>query len=256
MQAKRVLSAAGLAALVVVAGATTASAATPDVQTLTPETPASAGVSVVAPQDAAQQAPVNYSVSITSVPSKARAASQVFIAGKSTGFSNGNWVNAWITDQSGHQVSAGGNWVKAGKFTLPVSFQKAGNYTVQLSLGQYPEEQYSQIVPITVTKAAYDSKPVLTEDGNGGQRYLMVHGTANVEAGKNVYVYVTRPGTLTPRLAGTAVVQADGSYDFTNPTDQTLLNKNGHYVVVVSRANTLVGTVGVSTYYNTVYQGH
>lgn len=260
---KQIIAVTSVAGVMLVAGAGMASATTQvppnDVngaaQVLTTKNSADAGVNVVAPRTAGAQQQTSYSVTITSVPAKARAATQVYINGRSTGFSDGNWVNAWIIRPNGSQYSAGGNWVKAGKFALPVSFQSAGAYQVQLSLGQYPQEQYSQIVPITVTSARYDSKPVLTEDGYQGQRYLQASGTANLAEGKKVYVYVTRPGTIIPRYVGTAVVGADGSYEFTTRADQLKLDKNGHYTVLVSRSASMFNTIGISTYYNTVYQG-
>ena len=265
----RVLSASTIAAVVaapviMIAGPANATEALPTqavvstdgTQELTNESPEANNVDVVAPKTlGAADSAVQYSVTITNIPSQARAASQVMVRGTSKGFSDGNWVNAWITGPDGIQRSAGGNWVRAGKFALPVSFPSAGKYTVQLSLGAYPEEQYSQIMPVTVTKAAYNTKPVLTEDGHNGKRYLHVAGMTDLAAGKKVYVLVSRPGHLLPQVAGTATVAADGSYLFDSASAATLLDKDGYYTVNVSRTSSPLTPLGISAYYNKVYRG-
>ncbi len=265
----RILSASTIAAVVaapviMLAGPANATEALPaqavvstdGTQELTNQSPEANNVAVVAPKKLGDaNSAVQYSVTITNVPSQARAASQVMIRGTSQGFSDGNWVNAWVTGPDGVQKSAGGNWVRAGKFALPVSFPSAGKYNVQLSRGEYPDEQYSQIVPITVTKAAYNTKPVLTEDGHGGKRYLHVSGTTDLAAGKKVYVLVSRPGHLLPQVAGTATVAADGSYLFDSASTATLLDKDGYYTVNVSRTSSPFTPLGISAYYNKVYRG-
>lgn len=252
---RTVISSAAAVALVSGLGVGAASAATPvsavtstpssSVAVLVAADPAAAGVTLVSPG----AAPVSdFAVSIDALPSSARAHSQVPIYGSSSGFADGNWVNAWVKDSSGKQISAGGNWVKAGKFKLPISVDKPGDYTVQLSLGAFPDEKYSSPVALKVTKALYDTKPLLTQDGHNGQRYLHVDGWAK---GKKVNIYVTSPHRLLPAFAGSVPVAADGTYSLASPTDATLLNKDGFYTVVVTGSS---GVVGVSTYQNSVYK--
>lgn len=265
----KVLSTVGTAALIVavpVVGVASSAAAAPvattastsatsgGTQELSNENAAENGVTVVAPsQLAAVQKAVNYSVSIKSMPSTARAGSQTYLTGTSTGFSDGNWVNAWITGPDGVQRDAGGNWVKAGKFTLPVTFPAAGKYTVQLSLGAYPEEQYSQKVSVDVKAKAYNTKPVAMEVGINGKRYLQVSGESSQKPGSTVYVFITRPGHFFPTMVGTATVQADGSYVMKTSNSAAELNKDGLYWINASTRNDPFSSMGISTYYNDAY---
>ena len=69
----------------------------------------------------------------------------------------------------------------------------------------------------------------------------------------------TRPRSaaalLLPQVAGTATVQADGSYLFDSASAATLLDKDGHYTVNVSRTSSPLTPLGISVYYNKVYRG-
>lgn len=158
-----------------------------------------------------------YSVTIDKFPSTLSNKTNN-ITTSSTGFSDGNWLNVWIRPVgTSTWLDDGGNWVPSGSgvsssISLPYSATPT-QWEVQVSLGQFPNEQYSQIVQISQTVGDI-YLPQVTENGIDGQRYLAIRGTANSTA--------TPGSTLTlaviygsgDRVNVPVTVGADGSFQY------------------------------------------
>jgi hypothetical protein len=265
----RVIATAGMSALLLTGAATAASAApaVPEqatnstVQQLDPQSAAEAGVTLKAPaapdkqerqgfQGRESSAAVPFSVNMAYFDESVRSGNQSAIIGTSDGFSDGNWVNVWIRGKGDTQwTDSGGNWVRAGKFSIPVTYPTTGDWQVQLSLGAWPEEQYSQIGDVTV-KPGWSTKPNVVSGGFEGKRYLKVEGAANGKPDSTVHLWVNQPGKWFPTRVGSTTVDSAGHYTFTEFNSKMALNKKGHYVVTVSSKSNLSSAFGVTVYTN------
>ena len=191
----------------------------------------------------------SFGVDITSLRTKMYSGVQGRIKASSWGFADGNWANVWIrpVGQSAW-TDGGGNWVNAGNFSIPVAYPKAGDWQVQLSLGAWPAEQYSQIVTVTV-KAGRSSTPFVVEAGAAGHRYLKVSGVTNNKAGSLVYLWVKKPKTSQAAYGMWATVGDGGYYLFNHANGATLLDAGpGVYKIVVTSGPDIHLVVGKVKY--------
>lgn len=74
--------------------------------------------------------------------------------GSATGYVAGNWVNIWVREAGSTQwIDAGGRHVaNAADFTVPMEAKghSQKKYEVQISIGAYPQERYSEIHTVTM----------------------------------------------------------------------------------------------------------
>ena len=198
----------------------------------------------------AAQAKVSYTVGIKNYSRNVWATQQTKIVGISTGFSSGNWANVWIRPAGTKTwTDAGGNWVSAPTFSIPVAYPTAGVWEVQLSMGTYPVGQYSNIVTTKVAPGK-PSRPYVVEAGTpDGKRYLKISGWTKFPPGTTVALYVNPPRT--PRgiygtktiYGGSAIVTEKGSYVFNTPNSATLLTTQGLYRIQIIGMHKSVGQV-------------
>lgn len=95
--------------------------------------------------------PLPASVSITSAPDHWKRYVPMPMSLATTGFSTGNWVNVWVTNPDGSRDSQDGHFMES---TSPKAFANfvhgPGTYKVQVSVGKWPEEQWSQVISVRV----------------------------------------------------------------------------------------------------------
>ena len=96
--------------------------------------------------------PLPASVTITGAPDTWVQYAPMPMQLATTGFSAGNWVNVWVTNPDGTRESQDGHLTK--KEGTPAAFANfmhgKGTYKVQISMGAWPEEQWSQIIEVQV----------------------------------------------------------------------------------------------------------
>ena len=188
-----VLSIAASAAIIAILGATAAPPVTAGPVAQPPVVPTSTdpGTGTIMPKFTDSNPPAlrgsassdNYSVTIDSAPASAAPGQRVSITGHTTGFSAGNWVNAWIRLPDGTQVDDGGLIAADGTFTIPMTFEYPGTNTIQISAGTWPAEQWSATVPVavgTATSASDQATGVVYHNLTG---HPVVVTAANTKAG-------------------------------------------------------------------------
>lgn len=151
------MTGAGLLAAAAVATPVAASAATVsgDSPTAAPGTVAAVVVdddATPTPTDPGVTTPTPAGVSIVSAPSSWVRYVPMPMTLSSFGFSRGNWVNVWVTAPDGTRESQDGHFIR--NTDEPKAFANfchgPGTYQVQVSMGAWPEEQWSNIIDVQV----------------------------------------------------------------------------------------------------------
>ncbi len=99
----------------------------------------------------------SYSVTIDSVPTHVAPGKPFNVTGHTTGFSAGNWINAWVRLPDGQQFDDGGIVTSGGSFTIPMTLTYPGAQKIQISAGKWPTEQWSAPVTVNVDTSSYSS---------------------------------------------------------------------------------------------------
>lgn len=121
-----------------------------------------------------------FSVTIDSAPTVANPGQPLTITGHTTGFSPGNWVNAWVRLPDGSQFDDGGVITDGNTFTIPMTLMYPGRNTIQLSAGTWPTEQWTAPLNVDVT-----TTPTYKKDIGGtavGVLYHDLHGAPVIVA--------------------------------------------------------------------------
>lgn len=170
------VSGAALMAVVVGgAGVSTAAAAepSPGQAPLSVETTATPPTGSMMPDFAAKPAqvgsPCRYSVAVTGIPATVQSGQSFTINARTTGFDAGNWVNVWVKRADGTQLDAGGMVTTGSQISVPARLITPGVTEIQLSVGSWPNEQWSQPIAVTVTNpptSATEAEVFRTADGN------------------------------------------------------------------------------------------
>lgn len=195
-----------------------------------------------------------YTVKITGAPAVATQGATITIKGSSTGYNPGNWVNAWVQQADGQWVDSGGNITEGSYFSLPATLKTSGLQSLQLSIGTYPENRWSNVVPINVAETPVDadsSTLTVTKKNDGaGHTYMVVTGkTDKVKPGGLVYLWVTPPGSTTGSyVMWTTVVSPDNSFTFDHVNAGTALSTEGVYGIDVSSSAAAKDTFVHTTY--------
>lgn len=153
-----------------------------------------------------------YSVTIDAIPTTATPGERLTITGHTTGFSAGNWINAWVRLPNGTQVDDGGLVAADGSFTIPVTLEYSGTNTVQVSAGTWPSEQWSSPVNITVGAPQGpigSATGVVYHDLTG---HPLVATAANTMSGYRGATFSLCPSVGGSCLHQQATVAAPGSY--------------------------------------------
>lgn len=125
-----------------------------------------------------------FTVSIDNAPTSAASGQALQISGRTTGFSAGNWINAWVRLPDGSQLDDGGLIANGDQFTLPMTLVQPGVNQIQFSAGAWPAEQWSQAVTVNVSA---DQLP-LSDTGVG----VAYHNLS----GRVVLIMAARPAHL------------------------------------------------------------
>ena len=121
-----------------------------------------------------------FSVTIDSAPTTANPGQPVTITGHTSGFTAGNWVNAWVRLPDGSQFDDGGLVTENNTFSIPMTLMYPGRNTIQVSAGTWPTEQWSTPLTVDVT-----TTPTYKKDIGGtavGVMYHNLHGAPVIVA--------------------------------------------------------------------------
>ena len=141
----------------------------------------------------------DFSVKITEIPPTVESGHEFPIMAQTTGFTAGNWVNVWVKGADGSQLDAGGMFTTGDQISIPARLITPGATSVQLSVGSWPAEQWSQSVPINVLNPPSSSKEAevfhtVTGDPVIVAAYNFAFGGGTREAHFN---FATPAGTVT-----------------------------------------------------------
>ena len=181
------LTAGGIAAFGLLVPATAASAAEtierPTVSSQATSTPGSIAPNFSLRSDgtATPTKKTGPSIKLTSLPKTATPGEAVTATAEVSGYSVGNWVNAWIRLPDGTIVDAGGApSTSATEVSLPVRMLSPGVNQVQLSLGSYTNEGWTQASSVTVSEPAPQTSAAVAYRKLNG--ITVIKATANVQA--------------------------------------------------------------------------
>lgn len=220
------------------------------IQRVVPSSAKRLGVVVTSSSVRKSRVDAGFSVKIVRFKSETKASKPGVLLGRSTGFSDWNWVNVWIRPRgSSVWVDGGGNWVRAGLFRVPVAYPDSGVWEVQLSLGAYPFEQYSEIEKVVVSAGRADA-PYVVEAGSAGHRYMRISGRTSMAPGSLVYLWTRAPSEGGFGYVMYAVVDGGRNYLFDHANAGTVLDKKGRYGVRVSSSPGGFPIVGRGVYRN------
>lgn len=118
-----------------------------------------------------------YTVSIDSVPNSTIPGQVINVQGHTTGFSPGNWVNVWVQQPDGSQLDAGGMFTTGSTFSVPLDLVASGYTKVQVSVGKWPEEQWSQSVQVYVPQPVNGAASAVVYNNLAAQPVII--GTSN-----------------------------------------------------------------------------
>lgn len=127
----------------------------------------------------------SYSVTIDSAPTAVQSGDQFTIQAHSTGFAAGNWVNVWTRLPDGTQLDAGGRVEQNDTFSIPVRLVAPGTTQVQLSIGTWPSEQWSQAVKVDVAPPPVGGAQAAVYDNLSGVPVIVATSNVASQVGAN-----------------------------------------------------------------------
>lgn len=216
-----------------------------------------AAVSSTAAPTVAAVDQANYSVSFERIANDLDGNARYRVT--TTGFAAGNWANLWVkshdaTQPGGQQDFGGALTNSAGNAIITASKEMpAGDHAIQVSVGAYPNEQWSQ--PLEIKKSTQFTSVPTTISRTGSKVTISGKSEAHT-AGSSVVVFAnpSLTGVYTvpkPTVAHHTTTAPDGSWSIELDVPAIVAAHKSHFGVAIDPAAAYLELIAVTTSHTT-----